>query len=168
MIPEFLLFWGVAALSLAGGLGVVFAPRAAHAVMSLLVVMIALAVAFFTLGSPMLAAMQVIVYAGAVIVMFLFVVMLLDLSRELPSLIGRRGALPVFAVTGVALLAAVLLLVLLKGGLPPAAPRYPGGDAKTVGMALFTVRVGLFLLVGILLTAAADGVVGLTRKEDSE
>ncbi len=164
MIPVPVLFWGIAALSVAGALGVVFAPRASHAVMSLLVVMLALAAAFYTLGSPILAAMQLIIYAGAVIVLFLFVVMLLDLGVELRSFIGRRGAMPLIAVLGVLAFTAVTVTVILRGSLPPPSPA-PGGDAQTLGLALFGEHVALFLLIGILLTAVADGIVGLTKDE---
>lgn len=164
MIPMAVLFWAVAALSVAGALGVVFSPRPVHAVLSLLAVMFALAVGFSALGSPILAAMQIIVYAGAVVVLFLFVVMLLDIGAVLPAFRGAHPVFVVLTVGGVLGLTGALVATLTAGGLPPAAGP-PAADPSAFGWALFTRHLALFLLVGILLTAAAEGVVGLTRRE---
>jgi NADH-quinone oxidoreductase subunit J len=166
VIPEFILFWATAAVCVVGALGVVFAPNVVHAVLSLLVVLFGIAVGFFTLGSPMLAAMQIIIYAGAVVVMFLFVVMLLDITKVLPSLGGARGALAVLSVLGSVTLTFAVVAGVTSGGLPAQAAA-PGGDAVSVGLGLYTDHVILLLLVAILLTAAADGVVGLTQRRES-
>lgn len=168
MIPSAILFWGIAVASVVGALGVVFAPRASHAVMSLLVTMLALAGAFQVLGAPVIAAMQLIIYAGAVIVLFLFVVMLLDLGTELRSFVGRAGAMPVISVVGVLLFTVAAIMLIVTSDLTLPADARPGGDAASLGRALFARHVALFLLIGILLTAAADGVVGLTSHEPAK
>lgn len=164
MMPMAVLFWLVAAVCIAGALGVVFSPRAIHAVLSLLVVMFGIAVGFYALGSPVLAAMQLIIYAGAVIVLFLFVVMLLDIVEVLPTLNTARGVMAAVSVAGTLVLTAILVALILGGGMPEAAAARPGGSPEAVGWSLYTGHIALLLLVGILLTAAADGVVGLTRR----
>jgi len=163
MIFSAALFWIVALVTVAGALGVVFSPKAIHAVLSLLVVMFGMAVGFYALGSPLLAAMQLIIYAGAVIVLFLFVVMLLDITDVLPSLNTARGVLAAVSVLGTLALTGLLVALILGGGMPAqAATRLPGTPA-VVGWSLYNDHIALLLLIGILLTAAADGVVGLTR-----
>lgn len=169
-IFEFLLFWHIAAFAVLGALGVVFSPRPAHAVLSLLVTLFAVAVGFYAIGSPALAAFQLIIYAGAIIVLFLFVVMLIDLREELPSLEGARFQLAVTGVTVTLVFGALIVLLLTGSDLPPAAGTTPDvaagiaerSSVERLGLGLFRDHLPMLLLIGILLTAAADGVVGLT------
>jgi NADH-quinone oxidoreductase subunit J len=164
LISQAVLFYGVAILALAGSAGVVFAPKPVHAVLSLLAVMFAVGVAFFALGSPLLAAMQIIIYAGAVVVLFLFVVMLIDMNDVLPAFRGGNIIFPILSIAGVAVLTGALIAVLVWGGLP-AAVAPPSRSPADLGRHLFTTHLALFELISILLTAAAVGVVGLTRSE---
>lgn len=163
MIPEFVLFWAVAIVSVAGGLGVVFSPKPVHAVLSLLVAIFGLSVGFYALGSPLLAAMQIIIYAGAVIVLFLFVVMLLDTSDFLPSLGAIRAAMRAVTICGALIFGGALIALIVGGHLPGGGAAPPPASAEAIGRSLYSDHVALILLIGILLTAAADGVVGLTR-----
>jgi NADH-quinone oxidoreductase subunit J len=163
MIPEFVLFWAVAVVSVAGGLGVVFSPKPVHAVLSLLIAMFGLSVGFYALGSPLLAAMQIIIYAGAVIVLFLFVVMLLDISDLLPSLGAVRATMRAVTIVGALIFGGALIALIVGGTLSARSISPPEASVEAIGRALYRDHVALILLIGILLTAAADGVVGLTR-----
>jgi len=132
-IFEFLLFWHIAVFAVLGGLGVVFSPRPAHAVLSLLVTLFAVAVGFYAIGSPALAAFQIIIYAGAVIVLFLFVVMLIDLREDLPSLEGSRFQLAVTGVTFTLVFGALVVLLLTGSDVPVAAATTPDVAAGIAG-----------------------------------
>jgi NADH-quinone oxidoreductase subunit J len=121
---------------------------------------------YVLLDAPFLAALQVIVYAGAIMVLFLFVIMLLNLQADDPERGRRRTVLRGLAWTGGALLA--LELALLVRGAPigavGAAP--PGyGGAASVAKALYTDFVLPFELTSILLLVAVVGAVVLAQKQ---
>lgn len=156
---ETVLFVIASALSLAGGVGVVAARQPIHSALSLLVVLASLAVLYLLLLAEFLAVLQVILYAGAILVLFLFVIMLLHAHspelRPSPKL-GRAHATT-------AVLSGTLLFGLLAGAalqalggrsaLPPPAGF---GSPEAVGRALLTTFLlpfelaGLLLLVGIV------------------
>jgi len=156
---ESAVFLIASALSLVGGVGVVTARQPIHSALSLLVVLASLAVLYLLLLAEFLAVLQVILYAGAILVLFLFVIMLLHAhSPELhPSpKLGRSH-------TATAVISATLLFGLLAGAVLQAlggrvvAPPPPGfGSPEAVGRALFTAFLlpfelaGLLLLVGIV------------------
>ena len=101
------VFWVLAVVSVAAALGMILSPRAVHCAVLLAVVMLSLAVLYLTAGAPFLAAVQIIVYTGAVLMLFLFVIMIVGVSaadslRE--TIRGQRLS---------ASLAAIALLVLL-------------------------------------------------------
>jgi NADH-quinone oxidoreductase subunit J len=81
MIP-FLLFFGCAALAIIGAIALIWAREPIHSALSLVVVMMALAVLYLLLGAPFVAAVQILVYAGAIMVLFVFVIMLLNAGLE--------------------------------------------------------------------------------------
>jgi NADH-quinone oxidoreductase subunit J len=156
---ESAVFLIASALSLVGGVGVVTARQPIHSALSLLVVLASLAVLYLLLLAEFLAVLQVILYAGAILVLFLFVIMLLHAHspelRPSPKL-GR-------AHTATAVISGTLLFGLLAGaGLQAlrgrsVAPAPPGfGSPEAVGRALFTTFLlpfelaGLLLLVGIV------------------
>jgi NADH-quinone oxidoreductase subunit J len=81
MIPV-LVFFGCALLAVAGAIALILAREPIHSALSLIVVMLALAVLYLLLGAPFVAAVQILVYAGAVMVLFVFVIMLLNAGLE--------------------------------------------------------------------------------------
>jgi NADH-quinone oxidoreductase subunit J len=155
-----LLFVVGAALSLAGGVGVVAAREAVHSALSLLVVLGALAVLYLTLAAEFLAVLQVILYAGAIVVLFLFVIMLLhaqDPERR-PSPVGAQWALAV--PLGLLLWAA---LTYASFGLPAnvrPAPR-DFGAVESVGRELFGTFLLPFEVASVLLLVAIVAAVVL-------
>src|SRR5690554_2393093 len=156
----------LAALLLVAGIGVVTLRQPVHAALSLVGAILALAAIYVTLEAHFLAAIQVIVYAGAVMVLFLFVIMLLNVrGTRTPSLTWLK---PAAWVTGALSLAAVVAVVfVVQRPLPEfeiinAALR--GGNADAVGEALFSDHLLSFHLVGVLLLVGIIGAVALVQQ----
>ena len=82
MSVPFILFFACAALAIAGAVLLIISREPIHSALSLILVMIALAVLYLLLGAPFIAAVQIIVYAGAIMVLFVFVIMLLNAGVE--------------------------------------------------------------------------------------
>jgi NADH-quinone oxidoreductase subunit J len=156
--------------ALAGAMGVVLSRNPVHAAISLVGTLFSVAALFVDQGAHFLAAVQVIVYAGAIVVLFLFVIMLLGVDKaeniETEPLVGQRPA--AFAAAG-----AVVLLVTLAGirassvtqGVHSARGPLSGAPNLTlVGRSLFTDYVFAFEITSLLLVVAVVGAVVLARK----
>jgi NADH-quinone oxidoreductase subunit J len=163
---ESILFYILAFAALVCGFLVVANPFSRNPVTSamfLVLTIIALAGLFVLLHAYFLAAVQVLVYAGAVMVLFLFVIMLLDLKTE-----ERRRFKILAGIGGVAAAAAILLIFLhnllhaMLGGAE--SPSLEGGTLA-LGKGLFTQYVLPFEIVSVLLLVAMVGVVLLSKKE---
>lgn len=157
-------FYIAAGVALAGMILTVVTARAVHALLYLIASMLALALAFFTLGAPFAAALEVIVYAGAIMVMFVFVVMLLNLGDA--SARQEREWLSLRAWIGPGIFAAILLgeiLWLLLGNEPlhPLPGREVGAHA--VGLAMYGPYLLMVEIGSMLLTAGLVGAYHLTR-----
>jgi len=134
-----------------------------HSACALVVTLFLLSVFFVGLDAQLVAALQVIVYAGAVVVLFLFVVMLLNLKVE----VRNASARPVIAAGATGAIAlAVLLVSALRRATSGAAGDVPAGYGETAALAvrLFTVYLVPFELTSILLLVAIVGAVALARK----
>lgn len=158
-----LLFYAFAALALVAGVIVVTQRNPATSAFALVVSMCSLAVIFGLLGSPFIAALQVIVYAGAIMVLFLFVIMLLNAKEEAHPPHERRG----LKLAACALAATFLLQV---GGTVLAWRPEPRADfdASTQRMAqvLFSIPyLYAFEATSILILAALVGAVALAKKD---
>jgi NADH-quinone oxidoreductase subunit J len=142
-----------------------------RSVLSLVVAFFALAVCFVLLLAPFIAALQVIVYAGAILVLFLFVLMLLNVGREPPEKTGR----PIQTVLGSAgvLVFAGLLLGMFRGSgahVPASAdPVAPSmlGDPAALARLLFSDYLLHFEAISVLLLAALVGAFVLARRENA-
>jgi NADH-quinone oxidoreductase subunit J len=159
-----ILFYLFAAIAVASALVVVGQRNPLYSAFALIVTLCSVAAIFGLLGSPFIAVLQVIVYAGAIMVLFLFVLMLLNVRREedRPKKGGR--AIAVIAFAAVALLAAQAGWVLLRAGRPVAAEF----DASTRKMAeiLFSPHfLYVFEATSVLILAALVGAVALAKKE---
>ncbi|MGA7395657.1 MAG: NADH-quinone oxidoreductase subunit J [Terrimicrobiaceae bacterium] len=161
------LFWVFAALMLIFGAAVVFLRNPVSSALSLVMSFIFLAALFITLDAFFIGVVQVLVYAGAVMVLFLFIIMLLDLRSERPRRVNIGawigGALVVFGFVG--LLGKVLSSNLAFGREKPAISNPQISDASAVGEALFRHFNLPFQIVGVLLLVATIGVVILSKKE---
>jgi NADH-quinone oxidoreductase subunit J len=159
-----ILFYFFAATAVAGAVGVISQRNPIYSAFFLVATLCSLAAIFGLLGSPFIAAVQVIVYAGAIMVLFLFVLMLLNVRRE-PDRPGSGGR----TLRGVGLALVTLLVlqagaVLLRPGLEPARVF----DASTTKMAeiLFSPHfLYAFEATAILILAALVGAVVLAKKE---
>jgi len=169
----FYLFGGAAVLA---SLAVVLGRNPMHSVLLLIVSFAALAGLYITLGSPFAAVIQIIIYAGAIMVLFLFVVMLLNAHREdallTPGASGVKGPIRTGAVLGV-VLAAELVWALVKAGQAPdgelaagAAPNVEAlGSVRALGLLLFTDYAFAFEVTSILIVVAMVGAVVLAKRE---
>ena len=162
------MFYIFAAITLLGGFLVVANPFSRNPVTSamfLVTTMIGMSGLFVLLNAYFLAAVQILVYAGAVMVLFLFVIMLLNLGEE------ERRRINLFSgITGGAAVAGLLVILgrtLLGGHLPHPAKEMAIGSTKKLGTLLFTD--GRFLLpfevISVLLLSAMMGVIILSKKE---
>ena len=160
------MFFIAAAGALAGALGVVILRNPFYSVLALVVHLIALAVLFLLLSAEFLAAAQVIVYAGAVMVLFLFVIMLLNAGEE--SKRGRSLLAQMLGIPGFFALLVLLAYTVLR--LFPNAPEvkfgaFTGGGAKEIGRSLFTQYLLPFEVTSVLILIAILGAIVLARKE---
>lgn len=132
--------------------------NAVHGLLYLTVSLLSIAVVFYTLGAPYIAVLEVIVYAGAIMILFIFVVMLLNLGRRAVE-VERKWVKPGM-FTGPMILAAILIAevayVLSRSGSPMVPSGYvaPGGVAMSLyGPYLLGVELASFLLLGALVGA---------------
>jgi NADH-quinone oxidoreductase subunit J len=161
------IFWLLAVVSVGSACGMVLARRAVHCAIFLAAIMLSLAVFYAMQGAPFLAFVQVIVYTGAVLMLFLFVMMLIGVnSREslVETIRGQRLA------AGVAGIALVVLLILGLGhaAIGPASQSVAnGGTDNLTGIAtlIFTTYVFPFEVTSALLITAAMGAMVLAHRE---
>jgi NADH-quinone oxidoreductase subunit J len=159
------LFYALGAVAVAGALGVVIMKNPVKCALSLALSFLALAGIYLLSGAEFIAAIQVIVYAGAVMVLFLFVIMLLNLGREL-----RAAVRSPFLVAGGIGLGVVFLLegfALLARGAPSGSGHAPPqiGSTELMGKLLFSDYILAFEAASVLLLVGIVGAVALLRHE---
>ena len=160
-----ILFLVFAAICVAGAINLLVQRHPISSALSLVVVMASLAVEYLLLGAEFVAAVQVIVYAGAVMVLFVFVIMLLNAGEEERSK-GSRVAL-IIGVPGILTGGLLTAWVLLKqsGGLEVGAlPGYP----KTIGELLFHNFLLPFEVTSVLILIAIMGAVVLANRPETQ
>ena len=161
------VFWILAVLAVAAALAMILVRRAVHCALMLAVVMLCLATMYAMQGAPFLAFVQIIVYTGAVLMLFLFVLMLIGISSAdsiVETIKGQRQA---------AGLAAIGLFILLTLGIghaalgPATLSAAAGGPNNLTGIAtlIFTTFVFPFEVTGALLITAALGAMVLAHRE---
>lgn len=156
---EAVLFWGLAAAAVASALGVVALQNPVGSVMALLAAMLATAGLYALMGAVVVALFQLIVYIGAVLVLFLFVVMLLDLKASAaPARAAASGA----AGVGITAAAGWAAWVAASHAPPAGSPR-PAPGVFELAIDLFGRHLLVFELTSVLLLAAAVGAVFISR-----
>ena len=160
-------FWVLAIVAGVAGLGMVLSPKAVHCAVLLAVAMLSLAVLYALAGAPFLAFVQVIVYTGAVLMLFLFVIMLIGISSAdsiVETIKGQRMAAALAAI-GLFVLLALVIGHAAIGGAPPA--NADNGVNNLTGLAtlIFTTYVFPFEVTGALLITAALGAMVLAHRE---
>jgi NADH-quinone oxidoreductase subunit J len=159
------VFFVAAAMAVIGAVGVISFRQPMRSVLSLVVVMLALSVLFLLLSAQFIFVVQIIVYAGAVMVLFLFVIALLGPSREMAK--GRLRF-----QTGLSLLFVLAFFGLVYAMLQGVTYRQPEkadlsifGSVQSIAVGLFTSYLYPFELTSILLLVAAIGAVYLSRRD---
>jgi NADH-quinone oxidoreductase subunit J len=164
----FIPFFVLAALMIVSAAGVVLVQHPVRSAMCLVSTLFLQAVMFIFLDADFVAALQVVVYAGAIMVVFLFVIMLLNLQQEEPE--RRRGRLGV-ALGGSAVFALGLLYSINKAGTllpgPGMGTDMPAGfgSIESVGLRLFSQYLLQFEITGLLMLAGVIGAVVLAKRK---
>jgi NADH-quinone oxidoreductase subunit J len=167
MSISLLFFFAVAAVSLTGAVGVVASRHPVHSALFLLVNFVTLAVFFITLGAQFLAAAQVIIYAGGIVILILFVLMLIG-SERIEYAAGQRLWTPYAGlILGVILLATMIYTFTADPATSMAGSSGLTGAPKEVGITLFTRYILPFEMVGILLLVALIGALLLAKPPDA-
>lgn len=168
MAAESLLFWFLALVTLGSALGVLFFSNPIYSVFSLIMTMVGVSALFGSMGAYFLAGVQLIVYAGAVLVLFSMIIMLFDLKSETKAF-ARGSILSVLKVVGVGLITG------LVGGAIFLTHQAVEGDffqnsadlgitsTKKLGELLLSRYVFVFEILGVLLLVVAVGAVTLAR-----
>jgi NADH-quinone oxidoreductase subunit J len=162
-----ILFLVFAVFCLAGAVNLLLQSHPISSALSLVVVMTSLAVLYLLLGAEFLAAAQVIVYAGAIMVLFTFVVMLLNAGREERTM-GSRAYAAVGFPAIVAILAVIATIILHAQGFGPVALRQGITSTQDLSTVLFTKLLLPFEVTSVLILIAILGAVALARRGDGE
>jgi len=169
-VVEYMTFVVAAMICLMGAIGVVALRNPIHNALSLIATLFGVAVLFVAQGAYFLAAIQIIVYAGAIVILFLFVIMLLGVD-EVEEMRRERSMirLPLALMASAAIVGLVLVSVLVgsrevTGRRTANGALDEGSDINVLGRSLFTDHVFAFEITGVLLTIAVVGAVVLARK----
>ncbi len=162
-----ILFYLFAALTLVFAVAVVANRNPVASALCLVVSFLGLASLFVGLDAYFIAVIQVLVYAGAVMVLFLFIIMLLDLKAEE----RRKIYLPGYVGGGFVALAFIAQLWFVLERFPAGASAFPAlsqenvDDVRNIGTTLFTTHNLPFQVIGVLILVATIGVVVLSKRE---
>jgi NADH-quinone oxidoreductase subunit J len=174
-VADWYVFWILAPISVLSAGAMVLSRNAVHAALLLIVNFFTLAVFFLILGAPFLFVVQIIVYAGAIMVLFLFVIMLLGVDREVSLLEQLKGQRWVALVLGLGLVAEVVAAVRAGVGfqrhvLPDFQAVNRGGNIQALSRILFNQYFFPFEVTSVLLIIAAIGAMlhGRRRMQEEE
>jgi NADH-quinone oxidoreductase subunit J len=164
---EAVLFWVLAPVMVLAALGLLFARRAIHAAMCVVLVMVSLAALYIAQDAPFLGVVQIVVYTGAVMMLFLFVLMLVGVDASDSLVETIRGQRWLGVVFGVGLVALLVSVVGRAADAPVTGLAEANADSNPVGVArlIFGQFVFAFEVVGVLLVTAALGALVLTHRQ---
>lgn len=170
-MAEAIAFYTLAVLILGLGVAVITTPKTVHSVVFLVLNFLCVAILYVVLRAEFLAVIQVLVYAGGIVVLYLFVVMLVNLKRapeahEDPRRLARLG----LALSGAVLLELAGIVVYGYGRIAPApvaGAAVPGieGNTEELGYLLYTDHLIPFEVASVLLLVAMVGAIVLARRE---
>ncbi|MEO0896007.1 MAG: NADH-quinone oxidoreductase subunit J [Bacteroidota bacterium] len=157
-----ILFWVFAVLGVAGAIGLIFNQNPVYAALSLILNFFSIAGLYLSLSAEFLAAIQILVYAGAIMVLFLFVIMLLNLQDE-PDVMkfdARRG---VAFLLGLAFVAE-MIFVFKDFAQRDVSGEYTFGKVEPIGEQLMTQYLFPFEMISVILISALIGAIVVARK----
>lgn len=167
MTTEAVLFWVLAVVSVAGAVGMVAAPKAVYSAMFLASTMISLAMLYIAQDAVFLGVVQIVVYTGAVMMLFLFVLMLIGVDSAdslVETIRGQR-----FAAIGAGLAFGILLIAgigsVSTSGFTGLTDANSGGNVEGIAALIFTRYLWAFELTSALLITAALGAMVLAHRE---
>ena len=171
MTGEEVLFWALAPLAVVSAIAMLFMKKAVHSAILLAWVMITLAIFYIALEAPFLGIVQIVVYTGAVMMLFLFILMLVgvDSSDSLVEKIKGIRTVAIFTVLGF-VGALTSLIARTDNGRPPVglAEANSAGNVQGLAQLLFSDYVWAFEIISALLITAALGAMVLAHSEKSE
>jgi NADH-quinone oxidoreductase subunit J len=171
MTPPLVVFFVLAALAVIGAVSLILQKHPIHSALSLIVVMIALAGLYLLLGAEFVAAVQIIVYGGAIMVLFVFVIMLLNAGVEehtsISKMAGAPGLLLVVALGGLVLATIARSTDSIQSTMQTGDMSSSVGISKTLGISnmIFKDFVYPFELTSFLILVAVLGATVLAQRE---
>jgi NADH-quinone oxidoreductase subunit J len=163
MTLHLILFIVFGSVALAGAINLLAQSHPINSALSLIVVMAALSALYLLLGAEFVAAVQVIIYAGAIMVLFVFVIMLLNAGEEEKT--GRSRVAAIFGYPAVAVLAGILTWLLVRQSSMNVRLGQFLGSTKDIGHLLFRDFLLPFEVTSVLILIAIMGAVVLARRE---
>ena len=161
MTPQLVIFFVLAAVAVLGAASLIFQRHPIHSALSLIVVMVALAGLYLLMGADFVAAVQIIVYGGAIMVLFIFVIMLLNAGieeRTNASRLARFAGVPLTVV-----LLGILAVAIARSQVASQPAQL--ADTHKISMQLFTEFVYPFELTSFLILVAILGALVLAQRE---
>ncbi len=158
---SFFAFFSLVAL--AAALSLILQKDPIYSALSLIVVIASMAGLFLLLNSPLLAMLQIIIYAGAVMALFVFVIMMVDVPKvPAPSFHGysRLGLLLLLVIAG----AAIWSITKIPGSFSPLAADF---SVRQISRSMFTTHLFPFEAIGVLIVSAVVGALYIARKEEA-
>jgi NADH-quinone oxidoreductase subunit J len=165
-VLESILFWSLAVLSIASGIAVITNRNPMYSVLLLVINFFCIGGLYLTLNAEFIAVVQIIVYAGAIMVLFLFVIMLLNLGNEEtlePTYDAKKG---LAFLLGLAFLAEMLVAMKDFAALSSAKDTFDYGKVEKIGTQLMTQYVYPFEMISVILLAALIGALLIAKKHN--
>ena len=165
MTPELIAFILLAPVAIASALGMLFSKNAIYSAIFLILNFVTIAIFFIILGGAFIAVTQVAVYAGAIMVLFLFVIMLLG-AEKLPQNGTLTWQKPMALLLGMLLTVETIYVIFIQATYSETRPNLPEnfGSPTSIGLALFQEYLLPFEVTSVLLLVAMVGAIVLTRK----
>jgi NADH-quinone oxidoreductase subunit J len=166
---DLIVFWIIGPIAIGSAIAMLLQRNPVHAALYLILNFFCLAVFYLVLGAELLFAVQIIVYAGAIMVLFLFVIMLLGVAENLPFVERIRGQRPLALVLGAGVALEIIVALRAGIGFSATAPGAfqavnRGGNAKAVGDLLFNSYFLPFEITSVLLIVASVAAVVLAQR----
>ena len=165
MVPDLIVFFGLALVAVASAVGLLLSKNAIYAALNLILNFVTVSIFYVLLAAPFIALLQITVYAGAIMILFLFVIMLLGAERlSTGSVLPWQR--PVAFILGAILLLEAAYVIVFRSGTAAQAGAAPVGfgDPATIGNLLFNTYLLPFEIISVLLLAAMVGAIVLTKK----